>query len=84
MTATAVQPSTSVELVTRPVTADFVNRSLEMQLMQEDLARAHLNARLEQAQRERVLRALRAQRAARRAEEAAQRARRLLALAVLR
>lgn len=62
---------------------DAVNRSREMQLMHEDLARAHSAARLEEVERQRrALRLVAAHRAARRAEEAALRARRLLALAV--
>ena len=61
-----------------------LNRSTEMQLMHEDLARAHSQQRLEEAvRRERAHRLLVAHRAARRAEQAAQRARRLLASAVL-
>jgi hypothetical protein len=56
-----------------------------MQLMHEDLARAHSAQRLEEvSSRQRALRLVAAQRAARRAEEAALRARRLLALAVVR
>jgi hypothetical protein len=56
-----------------------------MQLMHEDLARAHSAMRLEEAvRRERAHRLVVAHRASRRAEEAALRARRLLALAVVR
>ena len=55
-----------------------------MQLMHEDLARAHSQHRLEDAlRRERAHRLVAAHRAARRAEQAALRARRLLASAVL-
>jgi hypothetical protein len=54
-----------------------------MQLMHEDLARAHTARLLEEAAREvRAHRLVAAHRAARRAERAALRARRLLALAV--
>ena len=54
------------------------------QLMFEDLARAHIAQRLEEAERaRRVTRAIRARRAAKRAEQAAQRARRARALADL-
>jgi hypothetical protein len=61
---------------------DFVNRSTEMQLMHEDLARAHSALRLEEAIRsQRAYRLAAAHRASRRAEQAALRARRLLALA---
>lgn len=60
------------------------NRSTEMQLMHEDLARAHAAQRLEEAvRRQRAHRLVAAHRAARRAEDAAARARRLLALAVV-
>jgi hypothetical protein len=63
----------------------ILNRSTEMQLMHEDLARAHSAQRLEEAvRRERAHRLVAAHRASRRAEEAALRARRLLALAVVR
>jgi hypothetical protein len=62
-----------------------VNRSKEMYLLNEDLARAQYAQRLEEAQRrQRVQRLVAARRASRRAEEAALRARRLLALAVAR
>lgn len=61
-----------------------LNRSTEMQLMHEDLARAHAAQRLEEAvRRERAHRLVAAHRAHRRAEQAAARARRLLASAVL-
>jgi hypothetical protein len=61
-----------------------LNRSTEMQLMHEDLARAHSQQRLEEAvRRERAHRLLVAHRAARRAEQAAMRARRLLASVVV-
>lgn len=61
-----------------------LNRSNEMQLMHEDLARAHTQYRLEEAvRRERRYRLVAAHRANRRAEQAAARARRLLALAAV-
>ncbi len=66
------------------VDIDLPNRSLEMNLMYEDMARAEQAERHEEARRMRVVHAVRAQRAARRAEEAALRARRLLVLAVSR
>jgi len=68
---------------TRTVHQNVVsNRSTEMQLMHEDLARAHSALRLEEAQRgQRARRLAAAHRASRRAEQAALRARRLLALA---
>jgi hypothetical protein len=60
----------------------IVNRSTEMQLMHEDLARAHTALRLEEVRRDqRARRLAAAHRASRRAEQAALRARRLLALA---
>lgn len=62
----------------------ILNRSTEMQLMHEDLARAHAAQRLEEAvRRERSHRLVAAHRAHRRAEQAALRARRLLASAVV-
>lgn len=55
-----------------------------MQLMHEELARAHAAQRLEEAvRRARVHRLVAAHRATRRAEETALRARRLLALATV-
>lgn len=61
----------------------ILNRSTEMQLMHEELARAHAAQRLEETiRRERMHRLVAAHRAARRAEQAALRARRLLALAI--
>jgi len=61
-----------------------LNRSTEMHLMHEDLARAHSALRLEEAvRRERAHRLVVAHRAQRRAERAAMRARRLLASAVV-
>jgi hypothetical protein len=61
-----------------------LNRSTEMHLMHEDLARAHSALRLEEAvRRERAHRLVVAHRAHRRAEQAALRARRLLASAVV-
>ena len=60
------------------------NRSTEMQLLHEDLARTYSALRLEEAvRRERLHRLVAAHRATRRAEEAALRARRLLALAIV-
>lgn len=61
-----------------------LNRSTEMQLIHEDLARAHAAQRLDEAvARARVHRLAVAYRAQRRAELAAARARRLLACAVV-
>ena len=82
-----VEIATDVELSTPTRTVHktaVLNRSTEMQLMHEDLARAHAAQRLEEAvRRERQHRLVVAHRAHRRAEQAAQRARRLLASAVI-
>jgi len=60
------------------------NRTREMQLMPESLARAHMNDRLLEAEAERrALRITSARRLQRRAERASLRARRALALAVM-
>jgi hypothetical protein len=59
-------------------------RNLEMQLMPEALARAHMQQRLYEAEHEqRAIRLLRARRLQRRAERASLRARRALAMAVM-
>jgi hypothetical protein len=60
----------------------FLNRSTEMSLMHEDLARAHISARLQEARVERRAALIaRAQQAAKRAERKALQARLLLARA---
>ncbi|WP_405587249.1 hypothetical protein [Streptomyces sp. NBC_01190] len=60
------------------------NRNLEMQLMPEALARAHMQQRLQEAEHERrSRRLLTARRLQRRAERASLRARRALAMAVM-
>ncbi|MEU4654426.1 hypothetical protein AB0G32_10825 [Streptomyces sp. NPDC023723] len=60
------------------------NRTREMQLIPEALARAHMHERLHQAERERrALRLATARRMQRRAERASMRARRALAMAVM-
>ena len=60
------------------------NRTREMQLMQEALARAHMDERLHEAVRERrAVRLAVARRMQRRAERASMRARRALAMAVM-
>lgn len=64
--------------------ASHQNRNLEMQLMPEALARAHMQQRLYEAEHERrSVRLLSAQRLQRRAERASLRARRALAMAVM-
>lgn len=66
----------------RSADRDTLNRSTEMQLLHEDLARAHMEARRQEAARDRqARRLLAARRAQRRAERAGARARMLLALA---
>ena len=65
------------------MTQSFDTRSTQMNLMYEDLARAHMNARLEEAREmRRGYQLRRAQRLARRAERATQQARLLLARAL--
>lgn len=60
------------------------NRTLEMNLMQENLARAHMQERLQEAEHQRlVLRAVRAGRLKRRAERASMRARKALVTALM-
>ena len=80
-----IAPDVEHALPTRTVHQNVVlTRSTEMQLMHEDLARAHAAQRLEEAvRRERHHRLVAAHRAHRRAEQAALRARRLLASAVI-
>jgi hypothetical protein len=64
--------------------ASHQNRNLEMQLMPEALARAHMQQRLYEAEHERrYVRLLAARRLQRRAERASLRARRALAMAVM-
>ncbi|MGW0910323.1 hypothetical protein ACWD1Z_01065 [Streptomyces sp. NPDC002784] len=60
------------------------NRTREMQLIPEALARAHMHERLHEAERERrALRLVTARRMQRRAERASMRARRAIAMAVM-
>ena len=60
------------------------NRTREMQLIPEALARAHMHERLHEAERERrAVRLATARRMQRRAERASLRARRALAMAVM-
>ncbi|SCK31850.1 hypothetical protein [Streptomyces sp. WMMB 322] len=70
----------------RGIDADSLrqNRTRQMQLMPESLARAHMNDRLYEAESERrALRVTSARRLQRRAERASLRARRALAMAVM-
>ncbi|GAB2633554.1 hypothetical protein GCM10027168_74760 [Streptomyces capparidis] len=65
-------------------TASPRNRSRDMQLMPEALARAHMQERLAEAESQRrVIRLLRARALQRRAERASLRARRALAVALM-
>ncbi|MFF3691874.1 hypothetical protein [Streptomyces sp. NPDC002221] len=85
--------TTSASEPTGSATPDFTiaganesrqNRTLEMQLMPEALARAHMHQRLREAEVERqALRMAAARRMQRRAERASMRARRALAMAVM-
>ncbi len=60
------------------------NRTREMQLIPEALARAHMHDRLHEAEQERrAIRLVTARRMQRRAERASRRARRALAMAVM-
>lgn len=60
------------------------NRTLEMHLLQESLARAHMQERLQEAEHQRMaLRAHRAAKLVRKAERASLRARRALAVALM-
>ncbi|MFH8786162.1 hypothetical protein [Streptomyces roseoverticillatus] len=69
---------------TARATASRQNRNLEMQLIPEALARAHMHERLREADSERrANRLAAARRMQRRAERASMRARRALAMAVM-
>lgn len=69
---------------TSSATASRQNRNLEMQLIPEALARAHMHERLREAEAERsAVRLAAARRMQRRAERASLRARRALAMAVM-
>ncbi|MEV0976064.1 MULTISPECIES: hypothetical protein [unclassified Streptomyces] len=86
-----MKPSTSeptgsaIEDLTTPGAPDSrQNRTREMQLIPEALARAHMHERLREAERDRqAVRLAAAQRMQRRAERASLRARRALAMAVM-
>ncbi|MER6568045.1 hypothetical protein ABT288_18170 [Streptomyces sp. NPDC001093] len=76
--------SATPDATTTGATEARQNRTREMQLMQEALARAHMHERLRDAERERrAVRLVVAQRMQRRAERASLRARRALAMAVM-
>jgi hypothetical protein len=72
------------DLTTRGANDSRQNRTREMQLIPEALARAHMHDRLQEAERERrAMRLVTARRMQRRAERASLRARRALAIAVM-
>jgi hypothetical protein len=72
------------DFTTPGATESRQNRTREMQLIPEALARAHMHERLREAERERqVTHLLAARRMQRRAERASLRARRALAMAVM-
>jgi hypothetical protein len=72
------------DFTTTGATGSRQNRTREMQLLQEALARAHMHDRLHEAERERrAVRLATARRMQRRAERASMRARRALAMAVM-
>ncbi|EPD55186.1 MULTISPECIES: hypothetical protein [Streptomyces] len=80
------EPSGSAieDLTTTGVTGSRQNRTREMQLIPEAMARAHMHERLHEAERERrAVSLVVARRMQRRAERASRRARRALAVAVM-
>ena len=86
MTPSTREPagSASPDSTTSGATEARQNRTREMQLMQEALARAHMHDRLHDAHQQRqATRLAVAQRMQRRAERASMRARRALAMAVM-
>ncbi|MGW6917228.1 hypothetical protein ACWGB8_25850 [Kitasatospora sp. NPDC054939] len=81
MTAAAIDPTVRAEQTNE---LQIQNRTLEMQLLHESLARAHMQDRLQEAEHQRlVTRLVRADRLRRRAERASMRARRALAVALM-
>ncbi|WP_030560621.1 hypothetical protein [Streptomyces aureocirculatus] len=86
MKAPASEPSRSAtpDFFTTGVTGSRQNRTREMQLIPEALARAHMHERLREADEHRpAARLIAARRMQRRAERASLRARRALAMAVM-
>ncbi|GLW44611.1 hypothetical protein Stsp02_02730 [Streptomyces sp. NBRC 14336] len=76
--------ATPEDFTTTGVIDSRQNRTREMQLIPEALARAHMHERLHDAERERrALRLVTARRMQRRAERASLRARRAIAMAVM-
>lgn len=81
MTPAAIDPTVRAEQTTE---LQIQNRTREMNLLQESLARAHMQERLQEAEHQRTgVRVARAAKLVRRAERASMRARKALALAVL-
>ncbi|MER5883555.1 hypothetical protein ABT160_06970 [Streptomyces sp. NPDC001941] len=87
MTSSAGEPFGSANPVfstTADANASRQNRTREMQLLQEALARAHMNERMREVDAERqAVRLVAARRMQRRAERVSLRARRALAMAVM-
>ncbi|MFJ2606017.1 hypothetical protein ACIQOU_16110 [Streptomyces sp. NPDC091279] len=86
MKPSANEPTGSAieDFPTTGATGERQNRTREMQLIPEALARAHMHDRMQEAQQERRAASLvAARRMQRRAERASMRARRALALAVM-
>nr|WP_051096137.1 hypothetical protein [Streptomyces sulphureus] len=80
-TMTSLHASTTTHAVAQETRQ---NRTRDMQLMPETMARSHMEQRLHEAESERrALRLVTARRLQRRAERAALRARRALAMAVM-
>ncbi|WP_406202892.1 hypothetical protein OH807_25405 [Kitasatospora sp. NBC_01560] len=81
MTAAAIDPTVRAEQTTE---LQIQNRTLEMQLLHESLARAHMQERLQEAEHEQLVsRVVRAQRLRQKAERASLRARKALAVALM-
>ncbi|GAA2776672.1 hypothetical protein RMN57_24265 [Kitasatospora sp. CM 4170] len=81
MTAAAIDPTVRAEQTTE---LQIQNRTLEMQLLHESLARAHMQERLQEAEHERLVsRVVRARRLKQKAERASLRARKAIAVALM-
>ncbi|MEV6551256.1 hypothetical protein AB0M57_21445 [Streptomyces sp. NPDC051597] len=86
MTTSTSEPkgSATPDFTTTGANASRQNRTHEMQLMPEALARAHMHERMREAEAERqAMRLIAARRMQRRAERVSMRARRALAMAVM-
>ena len=81
MNPAVIDPTVRAE---QTIELQIQNRTREMHLMQENLARAHMQERLQEAEHERMaVRVARAVRLRRRAERASLRARKALVLAMM-